>query len=108
MKATINDGIELCKLIYNELSKFGFYPALTGGLLYKDGGRKDIDIVLYRNRQNLNPLTPDDFTYRLSEIGIELIASYGFVTKAKWNGFDVDIFNPESQDDNEEYGEQNA
>ena len=106
-EATTQDGVELCKLIYTELSTFGFYPALTGGLLYKNGKRKDIDIVLYRNRQDLSSFTADYFEYKLSQIGIEVLASYGFVTKAKWKGFSVDIFNPESTNDESEYGEKN-
>ena len=31
--------------------EFGCHVALTGGCLYKDGNRKDCDIILYRIRQ---------------------------------------------------------
>ena len=44
-----NDAITLCKILHEKLSVHGYYPALTGGLLYKDGPRKDIDIIIYRN-----------------------------------------------------------
>ena len=92
--ATQKDGIELCKLIHENVK--GAFPALTGGLLYKDGERKDIDIVLYRHRQDCDPVETTEFEAVLSSIGIKIIQCYGFVTKAKWNGFDVDIFNPET------------
>lgn len=41
-------AVELCKEIYQKLAP-RVYPALTGGTLYKEGVRKDIDIVLYLN-----------------------------------------------------------
>lgn len=74
----------------------GIFPALTGGLLYKDGERKDIDIVLYRHRQKIDSFEVVDFVKELGELGIEITGFYGFVTKAKWNGMTVDIFNPET------------
>ena len=100
-KVGIEAGIELCKKLYSELSRIGYYPALTGGLLYKNGLRKDIDIVIYRNRQD-----HDDFEVQLKNCGLKEIKSYGFVTKCKWNGINVDLFNPESKSLNdEEYAE---
>ena len=93
--ATQADGIELCKLIHQKIT--GYFPALTGGLLYKDGDRKDIDIVLYRHRQNIESFETCELEGQLATIGIHVVGVYGFVTKAKWNGFDVDIFNPETK-----------
>lgn len=45
-------AINLCKLVYDNVTDYHYFPALTGGTLYKDGERKDIDIVLYSRRCN--------------------------------------------------------
>lgn len=45
------EAIELCRLLYPLMIPYGFFPALTGGALYKSGDRKDVDIILYRHRQ---------------------------------------------------------
>ena len=88
-------GIELCRVLYEKLNGCGFYPALTGGILYKDGVRKDIDIVIYRNRQQ-QKFELRDLEKHLSDCGLSEFKHFGFVTKAKWNGIVVDLFNPES------------
>jgi hypothetical protein len=106
-KCTISDGINLCKLMQKELDEIGLFPALTGGLIYKDGQRKDIDIVIYRHRQKLRFFETIDIKKQLESIGIEITGFYGFVTKAKWNGFIVDIFNPETTKDDLTYGDEN-
>lgn len=97
--AVIQDGIALCQELHDTLKPVGLFPALTGGLLYKAGERKDIDIVIYRHRQHYDimpEMTHQIFVDALKKAGVETLTCYGFVTKAKWNGFDVDIFNPES------------
>ena len=94
-EATQADGIQLCKELHAVLAP-QYFPALTGGLLYKDGKRKDIDIVIYRNRENA-PTETYEFTDLLEQAGVEIRSFHGFVTKAVWKGFSVDIFNPESQ-----------
>ena len=90
-----NKGIELCKILYQKLKGAGFFPALTGGLLYKEGTRKDIDIVIYRHREQ-NKFEMHDIEKLLVECGLTDFKYYGFVTKAKWQGITVDLFNPES------------
>lgn len=90
---------ELCKVLYEKLEPAGYYPALTGGLLYKDGNRKDIDVIIYRNRQKVKSFEAVDLTGVLSEVGVTITGSFGFVTKAEWKGIVVDIFNPETNDE---------
>lgn len=87
---------ELCKKIYDALSPFGFYPALTGGCLYKEGNRKDIDIVIYRNRQKSPSFEMSDLEGMLKKAGLGEFCFFGFVAKAKYREFNVDIFNPET------------
>lgn len=48
---TPSEAFELCKLIEASCPQFGCHVALTGGLLYRDGQRKDCDILFYRIRQ---------------------------------------------------------
>ena len=94
--ATQQDGIRLCELLHERLHLSGYYPALTGGLLYKEGNRKDIDIVIFRHRQNVEKFEMQDIERFLIRAGLSEFKYYGFVTKAKWNGFTVDLFNPET------------
>lgn len=95
--ADINKGIELCKLLHEKLKGAGFFPALTGGLLYKNGERKDIDIVIYRHREQVK-FEMNQIEHLLSDCGLTDFIFYGFVTKAKWQGITVDLFNPESDE----------
>ena len=94
----LNDGVDVCRCIYHALSGHGFFPALTGGLLYKDGERKDCDIVIYRHRQNIERFETEQLQEKLESIGFSDFRHFGFVTKAKFKGFDIDIFNPETID----------
>ena len=101
----LEDGVDICRCIYHSLSGLGFFPALTGGLLYKDGDRKDCDIVIYRHRQDVAHFETIEIQEKLEAIGFYDFKHFGFVTKAKFKGFDVDILNPETVG-GEEYGEQ--
>lgn len=98
-KAGVEDGIELCRILRDKLVGKGIFPALTGGLLYKEGNRKDIDIVLYRHRQDVESFETIDFEQELSCCGLTNIQFFGFVTKAQWRGIVVDLFNPETRAD---------
>ncbi len=92
-------AIELCRLLYDQLEPLGFYPSLTGGLLYKDGSRKDIDILIYRNRQKVDKFEVIDIESQLNSVGVEITGYFGFVTKAEWKGVVVDLFNPETNEE---------
>lgn len=92
-------AVALCAALYEVLEPEGYYPALTGGLLYKEGNRKDIDIVIYRNRQKIQGFEVVDIANLLAQVHLNITDSFGFVTKAEWHGFIVDIFNPETNDE---------
>lgn len=94
-------AIELCKAIYDEMGKDGIFPALTGGCLYKEGERKDIDIVLYFKRYS-GPVETSDIAHKLKKVGLTNFKFVtGYVTKAKYGELDVDLLNPETQDDSD-------
>ena len=90
----MNDiAVDLCKLLYAELAPQGLFPALTGGCLYKSGNRKDIDVVIYKHRENKDVI---DIPSIINDIdGIKLVSSHGFVTKAIYRNRAIDILFPE-------------
>ncbi len=98
-ECTYEMAVALCAALYKVLEPEGYYPALTGGLLYKEGNRKDIDIVIYRNRQKIQGFEVVDIANLLAKVHLNITDSFGFVTKAEWHGFIVDIFNPETNDE---------
>ena len=87
-------AIELCRMIEAICPKFGCHVALTGGCLYKDGARKDIDILFYSVRQT--EMDRDGLTFALKSAGLELISEHGWMQKMRWRGFVVDVFFPET------------
>lgn len=99
------DAIRLCKQIEDVAPEFGLHVALTGGCLYKDGERKDVDIILYRIRQ-VNLPDYQGLYYKLSELNIcSLLEGYGWVTKAITpDGINIDFFDIEYDDANTLYG----
>ena len=50
-KWTQAEAIALCKQIEVFAPSYGFHVALTGGCLYKEGERSDLDLVFYRDRR---------------------------------------------------------
>lgn len=46
--------VKLCRSLYTRLGDSA-YPALTGGILYKNGNRKDIDIAIFPKLQEETP-----------------------------------------------------
>src|SRR5262245_6147372 len=86
----------LCTLIEPIAEKYGAHVALTGGPLYKEGPRKDADILIYPHGSRTVELTEIDFLKMLGElsnIGITLGDRRGSVQKASWGiGRAVDFF----------------
>jgi hypothetical protein len=105
---TLQEGIALCTAIQELPSQqFGCHPALTGGLLYKTGPRKDCDIVIYQRGDVDGERKEIDWIglwSALEQIGLCLINDFGYVKKCTYKGKVVDIFDP--TDKNTEYGAQ--
>lgn len=96
---TLNDAIDFCVKIEGFAPGCGCHVALTGGTLYKDGDRKDIDILFYRIRQ-VEQINYERLFYLLeSELNIVVSASFGWVTKAVEvdKGISFDFFFPEAE-----------
>lgn len=90
-----SEAIELCREIEVFCPAFGCHVALTGGCLYKDGLRKDADILFYRIRQ-VSEINIDGLFAALETLGIEKTGGFGFVHKALYRGKGIDFFFPES------------
>lgn len=92
---TQDAAVAICRDIEAICPIFGYHVALTGGTLYKEGERKDLDILFYSVRQNK---TPDrhGLIEALGSIGFSAFLEYGWMNKAKHAGRNVDIFFPET------------
>lgn len=99
---TQDEAINLCQKVEAVCPKFGCHVALTGGTLYKQGHRKDCDILFYRIRQ-VEKIDLPGLLIALEGIGISHERDCGWVHKAKFDGKTVDIFFPEFV--GEEYNE---
>jgi hypothetical protein len=94
---TQKEGIALCITLEAICPHYGCHVALTGGLLYKQGQRKDCDILFYRIRQT-KQIDMEGMWSALSDIGFTMTKGFGFVYKATYNGKPVDCFFPEEEE----------
>lgn len=94
---TQQEAIELCVKVEAICPPFGCHVALTGGLLYKTGIRKDCDILFYRIRQ-APQIDQLGLFAALRTIGLDVIKGNGWCFKATYQSKPVDIFFPEEQD----------
>jgi len=90
-------AIELCREIEAVAPDYGYHVGLTGGCLYKNGDRKDLDIIFYRIRQIEKP-DRKGMIRALSGIAKatgKASESYGWMTKVYANRGVIDVFFPE-------------
>jgi len=88
------EAIALCCEIEAISPPFGAHVALTGGCLYKDGKRKDADVMLYRIRQ-VKEIDTEGLFLALGKIGFTDITGFGWVFKGFYKSKPVDLFFPE-------------
>ena len=91
---THSQAVELARAVEAIIPDFGAHVALTGGSLYKDGERKDADLIIYRVRQ-VPTIDEAGMFAALEAIGLKKTADFGFVKKADFNGKSVDLLFPE-------------
>lgn len=89
------EAIEVCRKLEHIAPAFGGHVALTGGALYKDGARKDIDILIYRIRQSPKFDWNGFFKEIEKRLGILFVIDFGWNKKAEWNGRKIDFFDPD-------------
>lgn len=91
------EAIDLCRKIEAVCPRFGCHVALTGGTLYKEGPRKDLDLLFYRIRQRPE-IDIDGLIKVLEPLGIEFEdGGFGWCFKGWLNpsGKPIDCFFPE-------------
>lgn len=91
---THEEAVELCRKIEAVCPEHGCHVALTGGTLYKDGGRKDCDILFYRIRQSPE-IDMEGLVDALADIGVEFSSGFGWCVKFTYEGKKIDAFFPE-------------
>lgn len=96
-KWTQKEATLMCRLIEAIAPQHGAHVALTGGCLYKDGERKDLDILIYRIRQ-VEHIDVEGLMGHLTDLGITPMEDHGWVYKAKFGDKDIDFFFPERQE----------
>lgn len=69
---TLADAVALCTAIEKFAPIFGAHVALTGGVLYAEGPRKDLDLLFYRIRQHAQ-INVDGLFDALKLIGVERV-----------------------------------
>lgn len=94
---TQEEALDLCFAIEAICPAYGCHVALTGGLLYKPGKRKDCDILFYRIRQ-VERIDTEGLFDALSRIGVERHKGFGWCHKATYFDKPVDIFFPEEDE----------
>lgn len=84
----------MCRQLEAIAPSVGAHVGLTGGLLYKDGPRKDLDIIVYRVRQQ-GQIDRDKLFAAFSPLGIAKVKDFGFVVKATGMGRNIDFLFPD-------------
>lgn len=93
---TLDLAVALCKALEEIAPKFGAHVALTGGTLYKEGPRKDVDILFYRIRQ-VPVIDVAGLMEAIKAVGVRPAADHGWCYKATFNGMPIDFFFPERE-----------
>jgi hypothetical protein len=96
-KWALDEAVAVCRAIEAVCPPFGCHVALTGGTLYKDGRRKDLDLLFYRIRQEPEIGLDGLWAALENAIGIKLLRGFGWCFKAELNGKPIDCFFPEDQ-----------
>jgi hypothetical protein len=90
------EGVELAREVESVCVPHGCHVALTGGVLYKDGPRKDCDLIFYRIRQ-VEKIDMVGLWGALAQIGLDHISGNGWCHKAEYQGKSVDCLFPEGK-----------
>lgn len=88
------EALTLARAVEQVSPEFGYHVALTGGLLYKDGPRKDADLVFYSIRQRDGDRK--GLLAAMTALGVTVDGTFGWMNKSRWLGKTVDLFFPET------------
>lgn len=93
-KWVLKDAIEVIVKIEEIAKSCNWHVGLTGGVLYKEGERKDLDIIFYRVRQTLE-ITNEELLGKLFNFGFSLHSNHGWCVKATYADKCVALLFPE-------------
>lgn len=99
------EALKMCREIEAVCPPFGCHVALTGGLLYKHGPRKDCDILFYRIRQ-VEKINLEGLWLALEGIRFYKLSGFDWCYKAMYENKPVDCFFPEGGDSGESTSQQ--
>lgn len=90
-KWTQEEALDFCYVLEQTIAQLGMHIGLTGGCLYKDGPRKDVDVILYRHH-GAELASYEQFLTALSEQGIVLRSLHHNVVKmVNRDGMSIDF-----------------
>lgn len=95
------EAIAFCTAVEEICPYYGCHVAMTGGVLYKQGPRKDLDLVFYRIRQVPEIQVAELLASLQTRLGVVVVTAGAsenapFVIKLTWRGLRVDCMFPES------------
>lgn len=91
---TLPDAVQVIKQIESFAPLCSCHVGLTGVVLYKEGERKDLDLLFYRVRQD-NNINTARLEVLLAQMKIHVTAKYGWVWKARYHNRGIDFLFPE-------------
>lgn len=102
-KWTLEQAVELCCKVEPILASLGCHVALTGGVLYKDGPRKDCDLIVYREGVEFSAergpfedtVDRDALLKALEAAGLSISKEFTRVVKMRCGDKHVDLIFPE-------------
>lgn len=93
---TQDQAIDLAVLVELIAPEHNAHVALTGGCLYKNGPRKDCDLLIYRVRQ-AEAINTERLFRVFDSVGLKVDRNrdFGWCVKAEYEGKPVDLLFPE-------------
>lgn len=92
-------ALHLCFNTQKRLQHLKVFVGLTGGCLYKEGNRKDVDLIIYgknSDKENTNPVDVvdirDQIIDTLEEAGWYFDYHNTWLSQARYEDVDVDLF----------------
>lgn len=98
---TLEEAVQFARKFEEIAPAYGMHVGLTGGCLYKDGGRKDADFLLYKVRQTQPNVS--GFLAHLWQMGFTHTAGEGWCVKVEFAGKKMDLLFPDDTSGNDGY-----
>jgi hypothetical protein len=82
---TLEDAVQVCRLVEEAVKPLGAHCALTGGCLYRGGSSKDIDIIIYPHNPREKP-SDDAIADALVKAGFvdRFVTDENYVNRIVW------------------------